>query len=196
MENIIRNLFGASIEFKSMAAELLSEHIAKTSTLLVNCLLNNGKLLLCGNGGSAANCMHFSTALLNHFEGERPGLPVIPLTEATGVLTALGQEGHADQFFARQIQALGQSNDVLIILTSTGNPMNLLNAVHAAHDQGMDVIALSGRDGGILASHLGPEDIELRAPGDTAAQIREIHLFVLHCFCDLIDRSLFNQLLG
>ena len=196
MEDIIRNLFGASIEFKSMAAELLSEHIAKTSTVLVNCLLNNGKLLLCGNGGSAANCMHFSTALLNHFEGERPGLPVINLTEATGVLTALGQEGHADQFFARQIQALGQSNDVLIILTSTGNPMNLLNAVHAAHDQGMDVIALSGRDGGILASHLGPEDIELRAPGDTAAQIREIHLFVLYCFCDLIDRSLFNQLLG
>ncbi len=196
MEDRIRNLFGASIEFKSMAAELLSEDIAKTTTILVNSLLNNGKILLCGNGGSAANCMHFSTALLNHFEGERPGLPVIALTDAIGVLTALSQEGHADQFFARQIQALGQSNDVLLILTSTGNPMNLLNAVHAAHEQGMDVIALSGRDGGILASHLGPEDIELRAPGDTAAQIREIHLFVLHCFCDLIDRSLFNQLQG
>lgn len=196
MENRLQDLFGASMEAKMASADLLSGLIVKASARLVTCLLNNGKILLCGNGGSAANCMHFSTALLHHFEGERPGLPVMTLTDASGLLTALCQEGQADQFFARQIQALGQPNDVLLILTTTGNSMNLLNAVHVAHDQGMDVIALSGRDGGLLASHLGPEDIELRAPGDTTARISEIHLFVLHCFCDLMDNALFNQMLG
>ena len=196
MEERVRELFGASIEAKIAAADILPGLVAKASARLVTCLLNNGKILLCANGGSAANCLHFSTALLNHFEGERPGLPVITLTEATGVLTALAQEGHADQFFARQIQALGQANDVLLILTTTGNPMNLLSAVDAAHDHGMDVIVLSSRDGGILYNHMGPEDIELRAPGNTSAQIRETHLFILHCFCDLIDQALFSQMLG
>ena len=153
-------------------------------------------MLVCGNGGSAANGLHFSAAMLNHFEVERPPLPVIALSTDIAVLTAVSNEGHYDQIFARQIQAFGKEGDVLLTLSTTGNSDNILQAVNAANDRGMDTIALSGRDGGVLANHLGPEDIELRIAGDSAARIRETHLFILHCFCDLIDQSLFGQMLG
>lgn len=196
MEDRVRHLFGVSIEAKIAVADNLSGEIAKAGLRLVNCLLNDGRLFLCGNGGSAANCLHFTAAMLNHFEVERPPLPVMALSTDISVLTAVTNEGHYEQIFARQIQALGQEGDVLLALSTTGNSANVLQAVNAANDRGMDTIALSGRDGGVLANHLGPEDIELRVPGDTAARIRETHLFILHCFCDLIDQSLFGQMLG
>lgn len=192
----IRQLLSTSIEAKIAMADTMSGTIATAAQKLVNSLLNDNKILLCGNGGSAANCLHFSTAMLNHFEVERPPLPVICLNNDIPSLTALANEGHYDQIFARQIQALGQENDVLIAVSTTGNANSILNAVHAAHEKGLDIIALNGRDGGILVNHLGPEDIELRVPGDSAARIREIHLFILHSFCDLIDQSLFGQMLG
>jgi D-sedoheptulose 7-phosphate isomerase len=196
MEDRIRQLFGTSIEAKIATADTLLVLIAKAGLRLVNCLLKEGKILVCGNGGSAANCLHFSMAMVNHFEVERPPLPVIPLTTDISSLTSLANDNHYDQVFARQIHALGREGDVLLILSTSGNADSLLQAVNAANDRGMDTIALSGRDGGILANHLGPEDIELRAQGDNAARIREMHLFILHCFCDLIDQSLFGQMLG
>ena len=196
MEDRIRHLFGVGIEAKIAAADALTPIIASAGTRLVNCLLNDGRILLCGNGGSAANCMHFSAAMINHFEVERPPLPVMVLSTDVSVLTAVTTEGHYDQVFARQIQALGQEGDLLLALSTSGNSGNILQAVNAANDRGMDTIMLSGRDGGMLANHLGPEDIEIRVLGDTAAQIRETHLFILHCFCDLIEQSLFGQMLG
>jgi len=196
MEERVKHLFGVSIESKIAAADTMASDIAKAGSRLVNCLLNDGKLILCGNGGSAANCLHFSTALLNRFEVERPALPVVSLPSDSGLLTAVGNDGHFDQVFARAIQAIGQENDLLIVMTTSGNADNILQAVNAANDRGMDTIALTGRDGGVLANHLGPEDIEIRIMGDTAARIREMHLFILHCFCDLIDQSLFGQMLG
>ena len=196
MEERVRHLFGVSIEAKISVADALSATIAKAGLRLVNCLLNDGRIFLCGNGGSAANCLHFTAAMVNHFDVERPPLPVIALSTDISVLTAVMSEGHYDQVFARQIQALGQEGDVLLTLSTSGNSDNILHAVNAANDKGMDTIALSGRDGGVLANHLGPEDIELRVAGDTAARIRETHLFILHCFCDLIDQSLFGQMLG
>jgi D-sedoheptulose 7-phosphate isomerase len=196
MEDRVRHLFGVSIEAKIAVADTLSGAIAAAGQRLVNCLLNDGKILVCGNGGSAANCLHFTAAMLNHFEVERPPLPVMSLSTDLSVLTAVTNEGHYDQIFARQIQAFGQEGDVLLVLTTSGNSDNILQAVNAANDRGMDTIALSGRDGGVLANHLGPEDIELRVQGDTAARIRETHIFILHCFCDLIDQSLFGQMLG
>lgn len=196
MEDRIRHLFGVGIEAKIAAADALTPIIASAGTRLVNCLLNDGRILLCGNGGSAANCMHFSAAMINHFEVERPPLPVMVLSTDVSVLTAVTNEGHYDQVFARQIQALGQEGDLLLALSTSGNSGNILQAVNAANDRGMDTIMLSGRDGGMLANHLGPEDIEIRVLGDTAAQIRETHLFILHCFCDLIEQSLFGQMLG
>lgn len=192
-EERIRHLFGVSIEDRIAAADLIAPTIAKAAQRLVNCLLSDGKVLLCGNGGSAANCLHFSVAMLNHFEVERPPLPVMALGTDTASLTAITNEGQFEQVFARQIQALGQEKDVLLVLSTSGNSTSLLNAVHAANDRGMDTIALIGRDGGVLANHLGPEDIALRVPGNTAARIREMHLFILHCFCDLIDQSLFGS---
>ena len=196
LEDRIRHLFGVNIEAKIAMADTMSIDIAKAAQRLITCLLNDNKIFLCGNGGSAANCLHFSAAMLNHFDVERPPLPVIALTTDTGAMTAISNEGHYDQSFARQIQALGQENDVLIAISTTGNSNSVLNAVNAANEKGIDTIALSGRDGGVLANHLGPEDFELRVSGDTAARIRETHLFILHCFCDLIDQSLFGQMLG
>jgi len=193
MEERVKHLFGVSIEAKIAAADVLSTAIANAGVRLANCLLSDNKILLCGNGGSAANCLHFSTAMLNHFDVERPPLPAIVLSTDASILTSLPNEGHYDQVFARQIQALGQEGDVLLALSTSGNSDNILQAVNAANDRGMDTIALSGRDGGVLANHLGPEDFELRVQGDTAARIRETHLFILHCFCDLIDQSLFGQ---
>jgi D-sedoheptulose 7-phosphate isomerase len=196
MEERVRQLFGASIEAKITLVDSLSTRIAEIGLRLVNCLLNDGRLLLCGNGGSAANGLHFSAAMLNHFEVERPPLPVMVLSTDASVMTGLISAGHSDQIFARQIQALGQAGDVLLLLSTSGNADNLLQAVNAAHERDMDVVALTGRDGGVLANHFGPEDLELRVQGETDALIREIHLFILHCFCDLIDQSLFGQLLG
>lgn len=196
LDDRVRHLFGLNIEAKIAMADSMSAAIAHAANRLVTCLLSDNKILLCGNGGSAANCLHFSAAMLNHFDVERPPLPVISLTNDMSALTAIANEGHYDQVFARQIQALGHENDVLLALSTTGNSNSILAAVHAANEKGIDTIALSGRDGGVLANHLGPEDIELRAPGDTAARIRETHLFILHCFCDLIDQSLFGQMLG
>jgi D-sedoheptulose 7-phosphate isomerase len=192
----IQQLFTASIEAKITAADTLSESIIKASMCLSDCLLNNCKLFVAGNGGSAANALHFSTAMLNHFEAERPALPVIALTTDMALTTSLLQEGHADHVFSRPLQALGSPGDVLLLLSTSNQTMNLVHAVDAAHDRGMDVVVLSGGDGGVLVNHLGPNDIELTAPGDNGARIREIHLFVLHCFCDLIDQALFGQMMG
>ena len=196
MEDRVRYLFGISIEAKIAVADVLADIIAKAADRLVNCLLNDRKVLLCGNGGSAANCLHFSTAMINQFEVERPALPVIVLSTDMASMTSIINHGRYADVFARQIQALGQEGDILLALTTSGNTDSILNAVHAANDRGMDTIALSGRDGGVLTSHLGPEDVEIRVSTDNEARIRETHLFILHCFCDLIDQSLFGQLPG
>lgn len=197
LEERVGQLFEQSIEIKISAADTLAREVARAGTRLINCLLNDGKILVCGNGGSAANCFHFSTAMVSHFEVERPPLPVIALNADQSLLTAISKEGlHADQIFARQIHGLGQENDVLLVLSTSGNVNNILHAVNAANDRGMDTIALTGGDGGILANHLGPEDIELRVQTDNPTRVREIHLFILHCFCDLIDQALFSQSLG
>lgn len=193
MDERVRHLFGLDIEARIALVDVISTTIANAGKRLVDCLLSDGKIFVCGNGGSAANCLHFSTALLNHFDVERPPLPIISLTTDTSVLTAVANEGHFEQVFARQVQALGQTNDVLVVISTTGNSNSILHAVTAAHDRDMDIIALNGRDGGVLANHLGPNDIEIRIQNDSTARIRETHLFVLHCFCDLIDRSLFGH---
>lgn len=195
MEERVKYLFGISIESKMHIADMMSGHIARAGQKLVDCLLNDGKLFLCGNGGSNANCLHFSAAMMNHFEVERPPLPVIALSTDVGALTSVTQESHYDQVFARQLQALGRENDTLITLSTSPHTDSLLHAVNAAHDQGMDVIALTGPHAGVLSNHLGPEDIELNVPGEQEARIREMHLFILHCFCDLIDQALFNHML-
>ncbi|OGV34557.1 MAG: phosphoheptose isomerase [Legionellales bacterium RIFCSPHIGHO2_12_FULL_35_11] len=189
----VRYLFGLDIEFKISQVDLISSSIARASQRLVDCLLSDGRILICGSGGSSANSLHFSQAMLNHFDVERPPLPVLNLTTDIASITAITNDGHFDQIFAKQIQALGQSKDVLVVLSTTGKSNIILEAITAAHDNDMDVIALNGRDGGLIANHLGPEDIEIRIQSDSKARILEMHLFILHCFCDLIDSSLFSH---
>lgn len=196
LEDRVRHLFEVNIETKIALADALSDAIAKAGQRLVNCLLGDGKILLCGNGGSAANCMHFAGAMLNHYEVERPSLPAFNLSADPCASSSFANEHHYNQVFSRQISALGHEQDVLLLLTTSGNSDSILSALHAANERGMDTIVLSGRDGGVLANHLGPEDMELRVASDNSARIREMHLFILHCFCDLIDQSLFGQVLG
>lgn len=187
----VRTLFTHDIEGKIALVDVLASSIAQAGQRLVDCLLMDGKVFIAGHGGSAANCLHFSTAMLHCFEVERPSLPVINLAGNGAVAITMTDHGHSDQIFAQQVQALGQTNDVIIILTTAGRKaMN--NVISAAHDKHMRVIALTGRDGGGLANQLNANDIELRIPGDSSARIREMHLFILHCFCDVIDGSLFR----
>ena len=193
-EERIRHLFGMRIEAKMAMADALSPIIAKAGKQLVNCLLNDNKIVLCGYGGSAANCLHFSSAMMNSCDVDRPPLPVITLSTDPAIFSGLSNGAQSDLVFARQIQALGQQGDLLIALTTSGNSNGIFQAITAAHYRGMDVIVLNGRDGGLLMNHIGPEDTELRVGGENTAAIREMHLFILHCFCDLIDQSLFGQM--
>jgi len=192
----IQHLFAGAIESKISAADVLPESILAVGARLTSCLLNNGKLFVCGNGGSAANALHFSTALMNRYESERPPLPVISLINDMTMATALIQDGDANHIFSRPIQTLGAHNDVLMVISTSCQTMNLVHAVDAAHEKGMDVVLLSGAQDGVLVTHLGPSDIALMVPGESVPRVREMHLFVLHCLCDLIEQSLFGQMMG
>ena len=171
----------------------LGDLIEAAAVRLAQCLLNDGKILCCGNGGSAAQAQHFSSELLNRYERDRPGLPAIALTTDTSTLTSIANDYRFDEVFAKQIRALGHGNDILIVYSTSGNSASILSAVIAAHDRDMAVIAVSGRDGGPLAPLLRDTDIELRVPAESTARIQEVHLLITHCFCDLIDQQLFGE---
>src|SRR3989344_1856464 len=189
----IQSHFQSKIETKKMGLEVLPERIAEAGELLVQALLNGHKILTCGNGGSAGDAQHFSSELLNRFEKERPSLPAIALTTDTSTLTSIANDYHYDQIFSKQIKGLGQPNDVLLAYTTSGNSANILEAVKAAHQRELHVIALTGKDGGEVTSLLRPMDIEIRVPSHSTARIQESHLLITHCLCDLIDYKLFNH---
>ena len=193
MEEYIRQIFGASIETKIAAADKLAKPIAEAAEKMVQCLLTGHKILSCGNGGSAADAQHFSSEMLNRFETERPSLPAIALTTDTSTLTAIANDYQYNQVFSKQIHALGQQGDILLAISTSGNSENILAALQAAHERGMTVIALTGRDGGMMDSQLESGDIEIRIPADVTARIQETHILVIHCLCDVIDKSLFGH---
>ena len=188
----INHNFQESISTKQMAADLLAEPIARAAQSITQCLLNGGKILSCGNGGSAGDAQHFSSEMLNRFEMERPGLPAIALTTDSSTITSIANDYSYEQIFSKQVSALGQSGDILLAISTSGNSGNVNKAVEAAHDRDMLVIALTGRQGGDLADRLALEDVEIRVPAESTARIQEVHLLVIHCLCDLID----HQLLG
>jgi D-sedoheptulose 7-phosphate isomerase len=156
-------------------------------------LLDEGKILSCGNGGSAGDSQHFSSELLNRFERERPGLPAMALTTDSSTLTSIANDYAYEDIFAKQIRALGRQNDVLLAISTSGNSENVNRAIVAAHERGMKVVALSGRDGGRMAALLGEDDIEIRVPATRTARIQEVHLVVIHSLCDLIDTTLLGD---
>ena len=188
----IRNHFLDSIETKRNALEELIIPIKHAATCISDSLLNEGKVLSCGNGGSAGDAQHFSAELLNRFEIERPGLPAVALTTDSSTLTAIANDYEYDQIFSKQILALGTNRDVLLAISTSGNSSNIIKAVQAAHEREMQVLSLTGNKGGKLAKLLKGDDIEIRVPSDRTARIQEIHLLVIHCLCDIIDAILFG----
>lgn len=189
-EDRVKAQFEASIATKRDAAGALGPAVARAAALMTHCLLNNGKILACGNGGSAADAQHFSGEMLNRFEMERPGLPAVALTTDTSTLTSIANDYAFAEVFAKQVRALGQPGDVLLAISTSGNSDNVNQAAAAAHERDMRVVALTGRQGGGLAGLLSGEDVEVRVPADSTARIQEVHLLVIHCLCDLIDHNL------
>lgn len=189
----IFRLFTAHAETTQETLLRLGDRIEAAAVRLANSLLNDGKILCCGNGGSAAEAQHLSSELLNRYDRDRPGLPAIALTTDVAAITSIANDYQFEEVFAKPIRALGQSHDVLVIYTTSGNSANLLKAASAAHDRDMSIIALSGRDGGPLAPLLRESDLELRIPSDSTARVQEAHLVITHCLCDLIDLQLFGE---
>jgi D-sedoheptulose 7-phosphate isomerase len=189
----IQQIFEESANTKLKIAATLAPAIADAAALLVERLLNGNKILSCGNGGSAADAQHFSSELLNRFELERPGLPAIALTTDSSALTSIANDYHYEEVFAKQVRALGQEGDVLLAISTSGRSSSIVNAIDAAHERGVRVIALSGRDGGEMADHIQEGDVEIRVPADSTARIQEVHLLVIHCLCEQIDSHIFGH---
>lgn len=186
----VREHFAESIATKQAAADQLVPAVARAGALLAQALLEEGKILSCGNGGSAGDAQHFSSELLNRFEMERPGLPAMALTTDTSTLTSIANDYSYEDIFAKQVRALGRQNDVLLAISTSGNSENVCRAIVAAHERAMKVVALTGRDGGRMAGLLADQDVEIRVPANRTARIQEVHLLVIHCLCDLIDSTL------
>ena len=184
--------FQDSIAVKQQSLEVLIEPIHRAGEAMVNSLLNNGKILSCGNGGSAGDAQHFSAELLNRFEKERPGLPAMALTTDSSTLTAIANDYSYEEIFSKQVSALGQAGDILLAISTSGNSANVAAAMKAAQEREMLTVVLSGNDGGTMASLLAEQDIEIRVPSRRTARIQEVHLVVIHCLCDFIDTQLFG----
>lgn len=189
----IHGHFEESMRTTQHSMEVLAPLIAAAAGVMIGALLSDRKILVCGNGGSAADAQHFSSELLNRFERERPGLPAIALTTDTSTLTSIANDYHFDAVFAKQVRALGQAGDVLLGITTSGNSPNVLRAVEAAHERDMVCVALNGREGGQLNDILRAGDVNLCVNGPSTARIQEVHGLVIHCLCDLIDFQLLGQ---
>ncbi|MGD8976570.1 MAG: phosphoheptose isomerase [Gammaproteobacteria bacterium] len=189
LEQRVRQHFQASIDAKQ-AASHLAPAIVLAARTMTDCLQGNGKILACGNGGSAADAQHFSSELLNRFEITRPGLPALALTTDSSTLTSIANDDGYAEVFGRQIRALGQPGDVLLAISTSGQSANICRAAAAAIERGLRIVVLGGRDGGPLAGLLSPDDVEIRVPGERTARIQEVHLLIIHCLCDLIDTAL------
>jgi D-sedoheptulose 7-phosphate isomerase len=189
----VKNNFQESILTTRNCMEELAPIIAQAAAHMIQALLTDRKILICGNGGSAADAQHFSAELLNRFERERPGLPAISLTTDTSTITAIGNDYHFDDIFSKQVRALGQAGDVLLGISTSGNSRNVIRAIEAAHERGIVCVALNGREGGEIAGLLSGQDVNICVPGPSTARIQEVHGIVIHCLCDLIDYQLLGQ---
>ncbi|HYL25399.1 MAG TPA: phosphoheptose isomerase [Burkholderiales bacterium] len=184
--------FADSAKLKSEAATVLGEPIAQAGLMLAQALKAGGKALACGNGGSAADAQHFAAELVNRFEAERPPLAAVALTTDSSNLTSIANDYAWEQVFAKQLRAIGRRGDVLLAISTSGNSPNVIEALRAAHEIGVRVIALTGKGGGKMAPLLARDDVQICVPHQNTARIQEVHLLVLHCLCDAIDYQLFG----
>jgi D-sedoheptulose 7-phosphate isomerase len=192
LQDRIINHFSDSIQTQQDAMTSLCELIEYASQRLVSTLLNDKKILTFGNGRSATSAQLLSSAMLNQFERDRPSLPVIALTTDTATITAIANDFHFDDIFSKQLRALGQSGDMLVVFSDGKNSSNIAKAITTAHDKEISVIALTGHNGGLIAPLLHETDIEIRVPSESSIRIQEIHTLITHCLCDLIDHQLFG----
>jgi D-sedoheptulose 7-phosphate isomerase len=193
LEQRIQQQFFDSADLKYAAAEVLAKPIADAVSAIVGCITAGGKVLACGNGGSASDAQHFAAEFVGRFERERPGLAAISLSTDTSILTAIGNDYHFDAIYAKQVQALGAPGDVLLAITTSGNSANVLAAVEAAHAKEMTVIALTGRQGGKMGTMLSETDVHICVPHERTARIQEVHILALHCICDAVDLQLLGE---
>lgn len=185
--------FEESIKIKTIVADLLIGPIIQAGKLMAQCLRNANKILSCGNGGSAADAQHFASEMLNRFETERHGFPAIALTTDTSTITAIANDYSYTEIFSKQIGSLGLDGDVLLAISTSGHSENMLQATIMAHMRGINVVALTGRDGGGLTKLLDTNDIAICVPSKSTARIQEIHCLIIHCLCDIIDRQLISN---
>jgi D-sedoheptulose 7-phosphate isomerase len=185
--------FKDSAELKLRVMDELAIPIAEGAQLFFDCVANDGKILVCGNGGSAADAQHFAAELINRFEKERPGLACIALTTDSSVLTSIANDYEYNQIFSKQVRALGLPGDSLLAISTSGNSPNVVAAIHAAHDRNMRVVALTGRDGGAMVDALRPNDVLICVDAKSTARIQEVHLVSMHCLCDIIDFHLLGE---
>ena len=192
LEQRIEQQFIDSADLKDQSAQTLSKPIAAAVGALLMCVTGGGKVMACGNGGSAADAQHFAAEFVGRFERERPELGAIALSTDSSILTAIANDYHFDQIFSKQVRALGQPGDVLLAISTSGNSRNVLAAIEAAHERDLIVVALTGKGGGKIAQVLRETDVHVCVPHERTARIQEVHLLVLHCLCDGVD----SQLLG
>ena len=193
LEQRIQQHFFDSADLKYAAAEILAKPIADAVGTLLGCITAGGKVLTCGNGGSAGDAQHFAAEFVGRFERERPGLAAISLSTDTSILTAVANDYDFTQVFSKQVQAIGAPGDVLLAITTSGNSANVLAAVAAAHAKEMSVIALTGRNGGKMRELLTETDVHICVPHERTARIQEVHLLVIHCLCDAVDLQLLGS---
>ncbi len=185
--------FARSQQALSDSLEALSSTIALSADAIIRLYKSDGKLLICGNGGSASDAMHLSGELLNKYVMERPPLAAIALNADTSALTSIANDFAYEYVFSKQVEALGRKGDILLVLTTSGNSKNISRAIQSAHSKQMTIIALTGKTGGQLPALLKSQDIELRVPNNETARIQEVHGLIIHCLCDLIDQQLFGE---
>jgi D-sedoheptulose 7-phosphate isomerase len=185
--------FQDSAQLKLTLRDELSKPIAAGAQAMFDCLTSDGKILVCGNGGSAADAQHFAAELINRFEIERPSLAAIALTTDSSVLTSIANDYDFSQIFSKQVRGLGMSGDLLLAISTSGNSGNVVEAIHAAHEREMTVVALTGRDGGGMGKVLEPGDVHICVNAASTARIQEVHLLALHCLCDVIDHLLLGD---
>ena len=188
----IEKIFTESIQVKQQTLASIADKILLAGDCMVQSLLNEGKIMACGNGGSAADSQHFSSELINRFESERPALPALALTTDSSAITSIANDYQYDEIFSRQIHALGRETDVLLAISTSGQSPSIVQAIEAAHEREVLVIALTGKNGGRVAQSLSADDIELRVPAEQTARIQETHITIIHALCDLIDHQLFG----
>jgi D-sedoheptulose 7-phosphate isomerase len=185
--------FEESAKLKLSASQTLAVPIVRAGQLLAGALQAGGKVLACGNGGSAADSQHFSAELLNRFERERAPLAAVALTTDTSTLTSIANDYDYDQVFSKQVRGLGRRGDVLLAISTSGNSSNVVAAMQVASEIGMRIVGLTGNGGGKMAALHGAEDVHICVPHKVTARIQEVHLLVLHCLCDAIDWQLFGE---